>query len=370
MAISNSSGVGRGIGGSVSVTDSAFGGAGNRGGDASSTAMATFIPPVGLFPGLQATATAVGGGGAGGAGGDAIANASALGASPGSAFATATATAGRGGSARARATASGGSGTVTSTSKTSGLSAKASSPVHSTDTVETRVAVASAAPAPSLGSGLQAFTYVTADPLNADARAALKGNPGVGSNFDVGGTSDVLGLAAVGAAYPADGSGLASTLSASFDETIDLSTLGHLQHLMIGLLDPVFTRTFQTFQFLVTENGGTVVDQTFTDPTSAAAFFADHTLDLGSLAGQTGTIDLGFAFDFTAQHVGDSFSSELLFGNTTAGSGVPTVPEPATVTLLGLGLAALAGLRIAHSGAMVRFIAPASPAQRARTRRA
>jgi hypothetical protein len=112
-------------------------------------------------------------------------------------------------------------------------------------------------------------------------------------------------------------------------ETIDLSQLARLQHLMVGLLDPVFTGTFQTFQFLVTENGATVLDMTFTDPRSAKAFFSDDTIDLGSLAGQTGSIDLGFGFDFTAQHVGDSFSSELLFGNTTAGSGVPTVPEPA-----------------------------------------
>jgi hypothetical protein len=330
----------------VTAHDGAFGGSGGRGGDASSTAVATHVAPTALFPGLEAVSTAVGGVGSGNAGGDAVANASALGAGPGNAFATATATAGRGGAARARATASGSFGTVTAKSNTSGVGAVATAPVHSTDAVETRAAVAAPAPDPSLGSGLQAFTFITAHPLNADAQAALRGNSNVGSNFDAGGTSAVLGLAAMGAAYPTDGSGASETLDASFDETIDLSQVGRLQHLMIGLLDPAFTGTFQSFQFLVNENGATVVDKTFSDPLSAKAFFADDTLDLGSLAGQTGSIDLGFEFDFTAAQRGDSFAAELLFGNTTPGSGsVPTVPEPGTFYLLGLGFAALAGLR-------------------------
>jgi hypothetical protein len=162
----------------------------------------------------------------------------------------------------------------------------------------------------------------------------------------------------MGGAYPTDGSGASETVEASFDETIDLSQVGRLQHLMIGLLDPVFTGTFQTFQFLVTENGATVVNKTFSGIRSATAFLGDDTIDLGSLVGQTGSIDLGFGFDFTAQHVGDSFATELLFGNTSAGSGVPMAPEPATVYLLGLGLATLASLRasiLARQAVLKRF---------------
>jgi hypothetical protein len=151
----------------------------------------------------------------------------------------------------------------------------------------------------------------------------------------------------MGAAYPVDGSGVKSTFTSSFSQTIDLSQFTKLQHRMVGFVDPAFTGTFDTLQFLLIDNGTTLEDKTFTDVTAATAFFADQTLDLGSLVGMTGAVDLGFEFDFTSHQIGDSFVAEMIFGNTTAGSGSAPgspVPEPGTGYLLGFGLAAFAGL--------------------------
>ena len=176
----------------------------------------------------------------------------------------------------------------------------------------------------------------------------LHGNPGVGSNFDVGGTSTMLELAAMGSAYPGDGSGIKTTYTSKFHHTIDLSQLQNLQHLEIGLVDPIFTGGFDSLHFLVSENGLAVADDTFTDPAKAAAFFSDHTLDLGSLAGITGSVTLGFELDFTSHTIGDSFMVQMVAGDTTPGSGTSgtsPVPEPGTASLVGFGLAALTGLR-------------------------
>src|SRR5215510_4863427 len=102
------------------------------------------------------------------------------------------------------------------------------------------------------------------------------------SNFDIGGTSAVLGLAAMGAAYRRTARGVKSTFTSSFSHTIDLSELANLQHLMVRLVDPAFTGTFDTLQFLLTDNGATIEDKSFTEVSSAIAFFADQTLDLGA----------------------------------------------------------------------------------------
>jgi hypothetical protein len=313
----------------------AGGSSAGSGGNAKSTSTGTVT---GSYGNVTVNDTATGGNGStgGGASSTAIANAG----STGSASATATATTRRGAAAAARAMASGGSGAATASANTMTetnriVSGTASASVHSTDTVETRVGAGIAAPDPSLGAGLQAFTYVTANPLNADVLAALSKSPNVHSNFDVGGTSTMLGLGAMGSAYPADGTGVSSTLTGKFSETIDLSQLANLQHLMVGLVNPAFTGAFDTFRFLVTDNGMTAEDKTFTDVSSALAFFTDQTLDLGSLAGMTGDVDLDFEFDFTSQQIDDSFAAELIFGNTTAGSG-PAVPVPAP--LIGFGL--------------------------------
>jgi hypothetical protein len=344
-------------GGQVTVNGLAVGGNGGVGGSSTGNGGNARSTSTGTVTGSHGNVTvndaATGGNGStgGGASSTAIANAG----STGSAAATATATTRRGGLAVARATASGSSGAAfakanTMTSTTSGVSVTATAPVHSTDTVETRAGAGIAVPDPSLGTGLQAFTYVTANPLNADVLAALSGSPNVHSNFDVGGTSDMLGLAAMGAAYPADGTGVTSTFTGKFDETIDLSQLANLQHLMIGLVNPTFTGNFDALRFLVTDNGMPADDITFRDISSAMAFFTDQTLDPGSLAGMTGSVDLGFEFDFTSHQIGDSFAAELVFGNTTAGSGPSPgspVPEPATGYLVGIGLAALAGVRAA-----------------------
>jgi hypothetical protein len=331
-----------GIGsGQVFVSDLATGGIGGTigsgDGAAVSSAFAQNTAPS-LSPTLLSNSTTIGG--------VASATAAAQGAGHGTANASAFAKTLNGAAAIARATANGASGTVTSVSINQSIAqASATAPVHSTDTVETRTASAAPAPSASLGAGLQAFSFVTVDPRDADVRAALSGNPGVSSNFNVGGKSTMLGLAAIGSAYPSDGSGIKETFTSTFNQTIDLSQLPNLQHLEIGLVDPTFTGSFDSLHFLMTENGATVVDDTFTSRAQAAAFFGDDTLDLGSLAGVSSDITLGFELDVTSHTIGDSFMAELVGGDTTPGSGISPIPEPRIVYLLAVGLAVLAGLR-------------------------
>lgn len=171
----------------------------------------------------------------------------------------------------------------------------------------------------------------------------MAGNPGVRSNFDPDGTSDMFGLASMGAYYPLDGSGVQAGLISTFSQTIDVGSIPFAQDLMIGLVNPTFTNTFDSLRFIVS-GFGTGVDLTFTDAASALSYFNDNTLNLGSLAGLTGSLTLNFEFDYFAHIQGAGFSTQLAFGNTTFGSG-PPVPVPSAVLLLGSGLLGLATYR-------------------------
>ncbi|WP_460036180.1 beta strand repeat-containing protein [Methylothermus subterraneus] len=323
--------IGRAEGNSiVSVTADSWGGlSAKSGGSATAYAQGTSLATENVI----VTALATGGGPGAGA------SANALGSGLGNVESTAQAFAGSGGGATAHAKATGAFGNATAISSGVNAYAVARSPVASTVEVETRTAVG-AAPSSSLGAGLQAFSFVTIQPDNASMLRALARNPEVHSNFDVGGTSTLLGLAALGAAYPTDGAG-SKTFVSEFIQSIDLSSLSDLQYLKIGFVNPTFTGTFDNLRLLITENGTQMVNVNFTDALAASAFLNDQILNLGSLMGMSGILTLDFEFDFTTTSNGSSFATELLFGNTAPGSGPSPVPLPGSFFLFLAGLGGL-----------------------------
>jgi hypothetical protein len=164
----------------------------------------------------------------------------------------------------------------------------------------------------------------------------------VHSNF--GDSSSFWGVAELGGIYAPGGSGFATMVTTTLRETMAVGEMppSSRQHLLLSLMDPVFTGSFDSLRFVVQEGASKVVDVTFADVTTAMAYFDDQTLDLGSLAGITGNLDLALQFYFTSHIPGTGYSLELLCGNSTLGSG-PPVPLPGTVWLLGssiLGLVA------------------------------
>jgi len=323
----------------VTVSDRAEGGklhqftAVGDGGDATSTAQGSN----GGDRDVDVASTAVGG----------LAGSSGI---DGMASASATATTSGTGSARAMATATGSSGTATADAHSSAgmvtaLHAHASAPAASTSVAKSHAAVGQPAPGSLAAAGLQAAAFGTGLPSAADANTALAGNPRVRSNFDVGGTSDLLGLVVLGGAYSNRGTGRSQSYSAFVDFNLDMGVVGSQQELLIGLLDPNFAGLgFDTLRFRIQQEGTTVVDETFLDPASALTFFDDQTLNLGTwTTGLVGNLDLTFLLDLTTNDPGAAFALDLLFGNATLGSG-PAVPEPSAVWLFGTAIVGLAGL--------------------------
>ena len=311
------------------ILSGALGGSGHTGGNATSTA---YGPNNGAATvDSQAKAETRG------PQGSTIANATAIG--KGQSYAAAIADGGNAALAHALATGSGGTSSANASSGSGGtlVTAYAQSPVGSPAEVESRSSVGLAAPSPALGAGLQAYSFVTALPTTNDSLAALSSAPAIRKDFDLAGQSTMFGLASIGAAYPVGGD-TTKTFMTGFSESVDLSTIGEKQDLLLGFTDLSLAGLFSDLQIIVTENGKTVANY---DATSAAGL-ADQTIDLGSLVGSSGPLTLGFAFDFTASTVGASFSTDLLFGNSTIDSGIPAgVPEPRSPTLLGFGFGAL-----------------------------
>ena len=318
-------------GGSAQVHDVAVGGNGSLGGNASSTA-------TGVFNGSgEVIATAIGGNSVkpGGPGGDASALASGYG---GTISAQATAGGQRAAQAHATVNQTAG-GKAKANAATSGLNALATTDSYVLlAELETRTAVASPAPDRSLGSGLNAFAFATAQPLAADVAAVLTGNLQVTIRQFFGGAScTMLGLASLGGALSIDA--YFENYHTSLTQTIDLGTLPGLKHLLLGLVNPEFVGNTNYLHFLVTKDGSSFIDETFADTATALAYFTDHALDLGDFTGQTGNLDLGLAFDF-APGSNAGFSSQFLLG----APGVPSpTPLPTSLLLLASGLAGLVG---------------------------
>jgi hypothetical protein len=210
-----------------------------------------------------------------------------------------------------------------------------------------RASVAQPAPLTTKTAGYQSVAFITGLPSAADSLNALATSPNVHHDMNVTGEgpgplSDMLAWAAFGGAPTSSGT-TAQSLFAAIAESIDTTGLPADQHLLVGLLSPTLTGGgFDFLHFTVAREGLTVVDQTFTDPAAAVAYFADRTLDLGPIDdGVTGTLDLALQMDLSAR-AGGGFTTTLLIANATPESG--PVPEPAGVAPL-CGLIALARRR-------------------------
>lgn len=337
---------------------------GTAGNGASATAVTSAANGAGS---TQAEALAAGGmggfgeeGATGGAGGQAAATATARGNSASPAIALSDARGGAGaqgrrhGSALAHAEASGASGTATALAQSGAgfdaaegivrqVTASATAPVASASIAESRTAVSESAPDSALAEGLQSAAFATALPNDADTQAALAGNPNVAVNFDIGGSSDILGLVVLGGAYSENGSGTLQTYTSTADFDLDMtSLLDNSQDLLVGLLDPVALGTgFDALSFQIEVEGLTVLDETFTGVAQALTYFDDETLNLGDWAAMLSpdnVMDIGFMLSLTTNDVGAGFHTDFMFGNSTV------IPIPPAVWLFGSGLLSLIGI--------------------------
>jgi hypothetical protein len=190
-----------------------------------------------------------------------------------------------------------------------------------------------AAPDLSDTTGLTTFLYMTSNPLTADTSAAFHDSPKAHHDFNIGGTSDALDLINLRTGYPTDGSGKSEEFTLSILDPIDLSTVGQEQHLMLAMLDPAVTGPFDEVRISISAGVLFSTDRSFTTAADLTAFFGDQTLDLGDVSGMSGTLNFNLNIFFDAHTPGSSFSTSMLLGNTTPGSG-PAVPEPGSLLLM------------------------------------
>ncbi len=180
----------------------------------------------------------------------------------------------------------------------------------------------------SVGIGLPADAAVTA--LLADSTQ-------VASDFDVGGTSDVLGYINMSTGQIlSDNSDTFSGLGLEIYFDIDTSQLSSQQSLLVGLLDAqAFGSGFETLSFQIAIESTTVVDMVFEDVLAASEYFSDNTLDLGlwvDLVSGDGMLDVDFFLNANIPMTDMGFGFTAVFGNSSVGAN--PVPLPAAFWLL------------------------------------
>jgi hypothetical protein len=268
---------------------------------------------------------------------------------------------GMGGAAQARAEGTGPSGIILAHANTASgpfasLIALTYGPIDRSAIVESRAAVGRAIQDRTLANGLQSAAFATGLPSTADALTVVAGNANVAAELDVGGAGDMLGYVNLGGSYAEDGSGNSQTFSSNVICGIDLSQLGSMQELKVGLLDPEYTGAgFDSLQFLIQREDSIIENQTFTTLTDALNYFDDNVLPFGAIDNSvSGSLDLTFSMQLTSSHVGDSFNMNFLIGNSPTGSmsglfsmnsdsigiDVIPVPEPGTLALFAMAAAA------------------------------
>jgi hypothetical protein len=285
-----------------------------------------FVNVVGAHT-VDATAAATGGaGGTNSAGGAAAGgNATATAIAKGNGLSVdATAHGGTGGtvagSALADATGTGISGTVTAVADThliagnlvTGVSAKASSPVNSASTAEARAVIA-AGSVPGFVTGDQSIAMIDGNPDSKSLNAVFASNPNI-AMVCLGATAE-FALGELGGAY-AGTNILPQTQTASFSETIELTTLTSKENLLVGFYNGTQQGKGITDLTLdITANGANLLHQHFTDSASAMSFFTDHALLLAAVSTFGNTLNLGVSLSTTENKTGAGLEFGMVIVN-------------------------------------------------------
>jgi hypothetical protein len=302
----------------------AYGGAGGNsstagGAGGAGTASLTLT---GAF-GVTATSNAAGGaGGVGAAGGNATATSDAIGTT--AITSNATATGGTGGSgagtALAKAIGHGGSGSVhaqsiagsvTSSSLVTAASAIADAPVAGTSTAKTWAAIGNGAISSPSRVADQSEAQITAEPTTADVNAINAANPNINSAFHAGKAPTYFGIAELGGAYSAGGSG-SETETSSVHEIVDLTKLSALHDLIIGFYGGTAAGAGFTSMTLDVKVNGTDHNTTFTSVAAANAYFRNDAVDYGALSGSS--LQLDISLSITEQAAG-GYDFGMLIGD-------------------------------------------------------
>ena len=161
----------------------------------------------------------------------------------------------------------------------------------------------------------------------------LSNNAQVQEAFGNGGEVDLFGSLGV--------KNTIGTLSgpALFSSLIDLSLAtseASTGNLLVGFLDPFSTGNgFDELRFLMSVNGQTVAEQTFTDLALALAFFDDSVIDIdSSTLGGGEILNLRFELNVLLSSANDGFNLNFL-------AGTAAVPAPAGIWLLLTALGAV-----------------------------
>lgn len=181
------------------------------------------------------------------------------------------------------------------------------------------------------------------DDFVADVFSGGEARMRVAEDFAVGGSSKVLGHVLLSTAVQSPpGHPASSTATAEF--VLDVTQLESSQRLLVGLLEPgVVAGEFDSLHLQVNVGGGLPeVDQTFSELSAALDFFTGNVIDLGELSLltlQSGALNVTFRLDLAGgNQMVNRFAAELIFGNSTIGSGIVPVPPAAVLFLSACGL--------------------------------
>jgi len=187
--------------------------------------------------------------------------------------------------------------------------------------VEARAAVARQTPDPTLADGLKAGSYATGLPSVNDVLTVVSHSPIVAANFDIGGTSDLLGLLVL------EGN------VGSVTVVVQTAQLRMAQDLKVGFVNPVVTGNgFNAVTFRIIKQGITLVNTNFTDSHSAWNYFNNRILDFGPITNNVSTnLNLQFVLSANTSNNSVGFRTEIVFGNSSfynppvdsVGDGIP-----------------------------------------------
>jgi hypothetical protein len=208
--------------------------------------------------------------------------------------------------------------------------ASAFSPVNGgTSAVEARAAAAQPVFPSSLGKGLQAGSFITGLPSEADVEALEKGHANVQNTFSNNGTM-ALAVADLAAKSYSTKSTSTSFFGASATFYLDPFVFQNTPF-EIGLLDGIATEGtgFQALTFSIELAHVIIETDHFSTLAGAVEFFHDHVIDIAGLDPKGETISLTFYLTLESTGGGDGFNGEFIVG---------AVPEPSTFLLIGAGI--------------------------------